>query len=154
LVGIYHADQAGLDNDPATPWFTTCEVHHNCVGHPSLRLAKSHAVNPSGWCQGCTERLKNPGEAVEILDDIPIPYSPEHSANQDRYGIGDGSKHQECLLCARPIKVATLHVILLTDDLGMITDPSRNQETTGGCFYVGPDCWKRHLELHPYEVKP
>lgn len=53
LVGVYHAIQAGIDSDPAVPWFTVCEIHNNCVGHPSLRLAKDHAADPEGWCEDC-----------------------------------------------------------------------------------------------------
>jgi hypothetical protein len=53
LVGVYHASQAGLDNDPTTPWYTVCEVHNRLVGHRSLELALYHAADPRGWCGVC-----------------------------------------------------------------------------------------------------
>jgi hypothetical protein len=53
VVGVYSAEQSGLDNDPSVPWFTVCETHGRCVGHPTLRLAKEHAVVPWNWCEVC-----------------------------------------------------------------------------------------------------
>jgi hypothetical protein len=82
--------------------------------------------------------------------DIPIPYAPSRSANERRYGTAT----DRCLLCGKPIDLSRSRVVLLSDDCGSITDPGRDQETTGGCFDVGPDCWKRHPALHPYEVTP
>lgn len=53
LVGVYHGEQSGMEGDPDSPWITVCEEHHNLVGHRSLRLAKSHAVDPTMWCEDC-----------------------------------------------------------------------------------------------------
>jgi hypothetical protein len=53
LVGVYHGVQSGMEEDPENPWITVCEVHHNCVCHPTLALAKDHAVDPTGWCEEC-----------------------------------------------------------------------------------------------------
>lgn len=55
LVGLYHADQAGLDSDPANPWATVCEAHSNMVTHASLRLARLSLAAPSEWCEACRE---------------------------------------------------------------------------------------------------
>lgn len=55
LVGLYHADQAGLEDDPSTPWATVCEEHHSIVCHPTLATAKEHASDPTGWCDACRE---------------------------------------------------------------------------------------------------
>lgn len=52
LIGIYHAAQAGLDDDPALPWATVCEEHSTLVLHPTLRLARYHAAVPM-WCEYC-----------------------------------------------------------------------------------------------------
>jgi hypothetical protein len=53
LVGIYHGEQSGMESDPDVPWVTVCEAHNTLVGHPSLRLARHHAPDPTGWCQDC-----------------------------------------------------------------------------------------------------
>lgn len=53
LVGVYHGAQSGLESDPADPWVTVCEVHNNLVCHPTLALAKAHAVDPRNWCEDC-----------------------------------------------------------------------------------------------------
>lgn len=86
---------------------------------------------------------------MEILPDIKIPRSRSHGANLDRYGDAT----ERCLLCGRPINLKTSKVVLLDEGCGAITHPHEDQEHTGGCFYIGPDCWKRHPEIHPYEVK-
>jgi len=53
LVGIYHAVQAGLEDDPTCIWMTVCEDHGTLVGHQTLTLAKSHAGFPDMWCEDC-----------------------------------------------------------------------------------------------------
>src|SRR5262249_23298229 len=119
LVGVYHAGQAGMDNDPLTPWFTVCEEHHYLVGHPSLRLARQWAPAPSEWWERCWMLAR---QGVKILPDIAIPRHASFAANQDQYGIGDHGEapgvKSECLLCAKPLVVATSKVVVLTDDLG------------------------------------
>lgn len=55
LVGVYHGEQSGLEADLENPWVTVCEAHHNLVSHPTLKLAKSHAADPKGWCSDCGE---------------------------------------------------------------------------------------------------
>ncbi len=54
-VGVYHAEQSGLDNDPEYPWITVCEEHDVLCSHPTLKIAKDHAVDPTGWCHLCQE---------------------------------------------------------------------------------------------------
>jgi hypothetical protein len=83
------------------------------------------------------------------LPDIPIPYAASLSANRFRFG----EAKDRCLLCGRPVNMKRTRVVLLNDELGGITDPDQDPEYTGGCFDIGLDCWKRHPELHPYEVK-
>lgn len=59
LVGVYHAAQAGLEDDPSLPWATVCEVHGNLVCHSTLALARWHAVDPQGWCEDCRNEVAN-----------------------------------------------------------------------------------------------
>jgi hypothetical protein len=58
LVGIYHGEQSGMEDDPEIPWQTVCEDHGSIVGHPSLKLAKEHAPDPSQWCEDCRTALE------------------------------------------------------------------------------------------------
>lgn len=59
IIGVYHAEQAGLDEcrsavDPkGLPWATVCETHDHAVNHRSLQEAKGHACEPEFWCEGC-----------------------------------------------------------------------------------------------------
>lgn len=55
LVGVYHSEQAGLENDPTAKWMTVCEDHGYLVGHPTLAIANSHAPVPNEWCETCKE---------------------------------------------------------------------------------------------------
>ena len=55
LVGVYNAEQSGMEEDSTCKWLTVCEEHHNNVGHLTLKLALHHAVNPKGWCGACDE---------------------------------------------------------------------------------------------------
>lgn len=58
LVGLYQADQAGMESDPETPWATVCEEHHTLVCHTTLALAKDHLGYPTNWCEGCQEAVE------------------------------------------------------------------------------------------------
>lgn len=48
-------DGAGglFDADEANRWWTVCEAHSILVSHPSLSLARSHAADPTAWCEDC-----------------------------------------------------------------------------------------------------
>ncbi len=52
LVGIYDAEQAGMDATLG-PWIVQCEAHQTTVNCGSLALAKSNATNPTLWCRHC-----------------------------------------------------------------------------------------------------
>ena len=56
LVGLYHAEQAGLDSDPEYPWATVCEEHGNLVVHPTLTFARA-ALSYPDWCEDCQPAL-------------------------------------------------------------------------------------------------
>lgn len=55
IVGLYQAEQSGIEIDPATPWVTVCETHNTCVCHSTLALARSHLAAPWGWCEQCIQ---------------------------------------------------------------------------------------------------
>lgn len=56
LVGLYQADQAGLD--PAGGrWVTVCEPHATLCQHTSLALARHHLGDPLGWCEPCAQAM-------------------------------------------------------------------------------------------------
>lgn len=53
----HHPDS---DLDPfGGRWATVCERHGMVVNHDTLKLARSHAANPTGWCEPC-EKQANP----------------------------------------------------------------------------------------------
>ena len=53
IVGLYHAEQAGLDATDG-PWATVCEKHGTVCNHRTMRLALSHLSNV-GWCEACQQ---------------------------------------------------------------------------------------------------
>lgn len=56
LVGLYHNEQAGLDDDEGrAPWSTVCEEHAHIICHTTLALARQHLGDPAGWCEACGE---------------------------------------------------------------------------------------------------
>lgn len=59
-VGLYHAEQAGLDA-AGGPWVTVCEQHGEMVNHDTLALARSHLADPRGWCWVCNREWLTKG---------------------------------------------------------------------------------------------
>lgn len=55
LVGLYQADQAGMESDPESPWATVCEAHNTLVCHASLSAAKNNMSDTTMWCEQCQE---------------------------------------------------------------------------------------------------
>lgn len=55
-VGIYAADQAGMECDSESPWATVCEDHGTIVCHSSLALARESAPVPD-WCEDCQREM-------------------------------------------------------------------------------------------------
>lgn len=58
-VGLYKADQAGMDPESGT-WATVCEKHSTICNHESLALARSHLGDPTTWCELCQEHNTSP----------------------------------------------------------------------------------------------
>ncbi len=58
LVGLYQAEQAGMDPE-AGAWVTVCEVHHTCVNHSILSAARSHLPDPTMWCEECRQTISD-----------------------------------------------------------------------------------------------
>jgi hypothetical protein len=52
LVGVYHAVQAGMEDDPETPWMAVCEEHSTLVGLHTLAAAMA-STDPREWCDDC-----------------------------------------------------------------------------------------------------
>lgn len=71
-VSVYQAAQAGIEDDPATPWATVCEDHGSAVCHYTLAEARGHAANPSGWCEACRTALDERGhdEYADIAEEL------------------------------------------------------------------------------------
>lgn len=68
LVGLYNAEQAGMDPE-AGPWVTVCEEHGQLVNHSTLKLAMWHLADPKGWCEVCngTETNNWPNNVRSML---------------------------------------------------------------------------------------
>lgn len=74
-VGVYQAQEAGIEEDPAAGrWATVCEEHGGVVLHPTRRLAMSHAPFPLDWCPTCQEtpRCAHDGTPLRWADDAWI----------------------------------------------------------------------------------
>lgn len=41
-----------FEGDPGYTWATLCTTHSELTTHPTLALARRHAVDPAGWCEG------------------------------------------------------------------------------------------------------
>lgn len=54
LVGLYNAEQAGMDPDSG-PWATVCEKHSIICNHSTLKLARDHLGDPTMWCEECQD---------------------------------------------------------------------------------------------------
>jgi len=57
LVGHYHGEQAGLEDDPENPWVCVCETHHTLVTVPTQALMRS-IRDPREFCEECREKNK------------------------------------------------------------------------------------------------
>lgn len=54
MVGLYHAEQAGMDPDSGA-WATVCEEHASICNHSTLAHARAHLGDPTMWCALCRE---------------------------------------------------------------------------------------------------
>jgi len=55
LIIVGHGADIALDWETDGPWYTICEDHALLCSHPTLALARDHAAQPSGWCEGCRD---------------------------------------------------------------------------------------------------
>lgn len=60
VVGLYHAEQAGMDPDSGA-WATVCEEHSSICNHDTLALARAHLGDPTMWCEQCRVELEGKG---------------------------------------------------------------------------------------------
>lgn len=60
LVGLYKAAEAGIENDPETPWATVCEEHGGVVCHATRKIAEAWMATPETWCPTCQEKRGGP----------------------------------------------------------------------------------------------
>lgn len=56
LVGLYRSAEAGMEEDPETPYTTVCEEHNTLVCHATLKLARENLPDPRGWCDECRDK--------------------------------------------------------------------------------------------------
>lgn len=56
LVGLYKADEAGLDTDGGQNWYLVCEDHGRLLSFPTRQSAEWHGGDDTTeWCDGCRE---------------------------------------------------------------------------------------------------
>jgi hypothetical protein len=59
-VGLYKADDAGIESDPRTPWATVCIEHGGVVCYETRKAAESYVAHPEQWCPVCQENAGGP----------------------------------------------------------------------------------------------
>lgn len=64
LVGLYAAEQAGLDPAGGS-WATVCEDHGAIANHATLNLARTH-LPAVEWCEACQEQLRARQRLAEV----------------------------------------------------------------------------------------
>lgn len=70
-VGLYHAEQAGIDNADGE-WVLKCEEHESMLWCETLKDAREHMPLKEGWmdwCLSCDEIMLGRYDAMEIDDD-------------------------------------------------------------------------------------
>lgn len=91
-------------------------------------------------------------DALIATDSMPIPYSPDHDANERRYGFGD-MEHAPCRICGRPVNLAAPATKMIHEHLGggmIVTErlaallPAASDL---GMQVIGPECWCNHPEI-------
>ena len=59
-VGLYQAQEAGIERDPEYPWATVCEEHGGLMLHPTRTLAEGWLSHPEDWCPVCMGQEPEP----------------------------------------------------------------------------------------------
>jgi hypothetical protein len=90
---------------------------------------------------------------------ILVPYSPDRQRNERR--SRPKPYHVPCLLCGRPVhpeRAPWVH--LHQGGASLVTEAEAQQLNASGeeggdmlFFPIGPECWRKHPELHPYQAK-
>lgn len=58
LVGVYRSAEAGMEEDPATPWSVVCEPHGSIVSVHSRRAAFAVSADSTEFCDDCRDGKK------------------------------------------------------------------------------------------------
>ena len=89
---------------------------------------------------------------------IAIPYTKDHTRNQERAELTDGAL--PCIVCGRAVKAQRPAMVRVFWGSHIVTDAEAEQiiaeEGAGGDLYyypIGPDCLRRHPELASYAHK-
>lgn len=61
MIVLVQSAEAGLEDDPSTPWTTFCHDHANLVCHETQEQALSWMADPMTWCEECAEAASYPG---------------------------------------------------------------------------------------------
>ena len=61
LIVLVQAADAGLEDDPRTPWATVCGTHSTLTVHETQENARGWMSDPMTWCEGCAEAASYPG---------------------------------------------------------------------------------------------
>lgn len=83
---------------------------------------------------------------------IPLPISPNLSANRDRYpSTGDA---WPCCVCGKPVNIKArpywLRLLVGGKVVTTETDTEIPEGQDLGCHPIGADCLRRHPELKPW----
>lgn len=110
MVGVYHAEQAGMGDDPESRWVTVCETHHTLVSHPTLALARAAAPYPREWCEDCRppEWTTDPVDRDGLAAYTVAIRHPDDPSRRDRArSLGGMTGSEEKLLRLKDLKKAT-----------------------------------------------
>jgi hypothetical protein len=75
-----------------------------------------------------------------MLPPINIERSPTY--------LDRGGDTEPCAICGKPVNHETAKWVGANESFQAV-DPSI-EEPPLGCFPIGPECWRKHKQLHPY----
>lgn len=74
MVGVYNAEQAGLDQEGGA-WVVMCEEHGSVINFPSITKARSWAPCSDEWCEECQEHSPEKVAKRLTLDQVLALYN-------------------------------------------------------------------------------